>query len=74
MECIKNCKCNQCENLIVNHPITFVERRGLTEHRETLVGVKCLLYGQCADSVERLRTSDIYDDLIFIEPFKEENL
>lgn len=66
MNCDKQCECKQCENLEINYPITFVERRGLNEHRETLVGFHCTRYGQCSDQLKKLKTSDILDDIIFI--------
>lgn len=68
VDCIKDCDCcSECENLMINHPITFVEQKCFFEKRETLVGFKCLLYGQVSETVDGLRESDLLDDIIFIE-------
>ena len=67
VECIKTCDCcTECENLMVNYPITFVKDYGLYQKSETLVGCKCRLYGQYCETVDGLRDSDLMEDLIFI--------
>ena len=67
VDCIKSCNsCSECENLIYNEPITFIKTYGLTEKRETLVGYKCLLYGQYSETVDGLRDSELFDEIIFI--------
>lgn len=71
MKCEITCNCNECENLIINEPIVFVETRGLDEHRETLVGVKCGKYGQIAETPKKLKESDQLDSIIYIKPFGE---
>ena len=67
VDCIKECSCCECENLMVNQPIVFVHQCGLMEKRETLVGFKCLLYGQCSETVSGLRGSDLMDDIIYVK-------
>ena len=68
VDCIKSCKsCTECENLMYNEPITFVRNCGFSEKRETLVGFKCRQYGQYSETVEGLRDSDLFDDIIYVE-------
>jgi len=66
MKCQKECSCIDCENLQYNHPITFVEQKGLNENRATLVGYKCTFYGQCSERIDNLKTSNQLDDIIYI--------
>ena len=67
VDCIKDCDCcTEYENLIYNYPITFVKSYGWTEKRETLVGYKCMCYGQVSETVDGLRDSDLMDDVIYI--------
>ena len=66
MNCDKECSCNECEMLMINQPIIFIERRGLEEHRATLVGVKCMRYGVYSETIEGLKTSNQLDDFIYI--------
>ena len=66
INCEKDCECKDCENLQYNWPITFVEQKGLEERRATLVGFKCTFYGQCSDSISKLKTSNQLDNIIFI--------
>ena len=68
VNCIKDCDCcTECENLMYNQPITFVKDCGLFVKSETLVGYKCLYYGQYSETVEGLRDSDLFDDVIYIK-------
>ena len=67
MSCIKKCKCEECEMLMENEPMTFIEMRGLSEKRATLVGVKCMYTGMYAETTNKLKKSTLSDSLIFIE-------
>lgn len=68
VDCIKDCDCcTECENLMYNYPITFIETRGFYEKSETLVGFKCTYYGQVSETVDGLRDSDLMDDVIYIK-------
>ena len=67
MSCIKKCKCENCEMLMVNEPITFVEMKGFSEKRETLVGYKCMYTGMYAETIDKLKKSQLSNSLIFIE-------
>lgn len=66
MSCPKKCKCENCEMLMENEPITFIEP-GLWEKRETLVGFKCMYTGMYAETTSKLKKSTLSDSLIFIE-------
>ena len=66
MRCIKKCRCENCEMLMTNEPIVFIEKTGLSEKREELVGVKCMNYGVYAETPEKLKNSQLLDNWIWI--------
>lgn len=67
MACIKNCKCTECEMLMTGEPITIIKRKGFNEIRHHINGVKCMYSGTYATTTEELKTSELLDDLIFLE-------
>ena len=67
MSCRKKCKCTECEMLMENEPITFVKTYGLEERRATLVGFKCMYTGMYAETIDKLKKSQISNSLIFLE-------
>ena len=67
MSCPKKCKCENCEMLMENEPITFIEMKGFNENRKTLIGFKCMYTGMYAETTNKLKKSTLSDSLIFIE-------
>ena len=54
--------------LMENEPITFVKPYGFDEERRaTLVGFKCMYTGMYAETIDKLKKSQISDSLIFLE-------
>ena len=67
MKCIKTCDCTECEMLMINQPLQFIEDKGLYQKSEILVGVKCGNYGQYAETPSKLKDSEQLDDTIWIK-------
>ena len=67
VNCIKTCDCENCEMLMTHEPITIIKNRGFNEVRHNVDGVKCMQYGHYAFNVFELKTSEILDNMIWIE-------
>lgn len=72
MSCNKECKCKECEFLIKNHEVVFIDDANpFNEQRHHIKAYKCYGNGQIAFQEDKLKTSKLRDDLLFYSKDKE---